>query len=294
MHALEIKGRSFVLGRRTWVMGILNVTPDSFSDGGKYLDGQAAVERGLEIAGEGAEIIDAGGESTRPGSRSVPTDEEMARVVPVIRELRKKTAALISVDTMKAAVARAALEAGADIVNDVSALRFDPDMAGVVAESGAAVILMHMQGTPATMQADPRYGDLFGEILDFLGRRVDAARAAGIPRDRIVVDPGVGFGKTFEDNLALIDNLDFLDPLGLPILAGVSRKAFIGKALGGGPGERLEGSLAAGVLCVERGAHILRAHDVQATRRAADMTDAVLAGGAAERPAGTKGREHVG
>lgn len=293
-HALEIKGRSFVLGRKTWIMGVLNVTPDSFSDGGKYIDSRAAVLRGLEMLAEGADVVDIGGESTRPGSRPVPEDEELARVVQVVRELREKTAALISVDTTKAAVGRACLEAGADIINDVSALRFDPEMAGVVARSGAAVVLMHMKGTPETMQVDPQYEDFFAEIGCFLEERVDAARAAGIPRDRIIVDPGVGFGKTFEHNLALIDNLDFLDALGLPVLAGVSRKAFIGKALGAGPGERLEGSLAAGVLCIERGAHILRVHDVRAMRRAADMTDAVLAGGAEERPVKTKGQEHVG
>ena len=273
-------------------MGILNVTPDSFSDGGRYLDARAAVARGLEMAAEGADIIDVGGESTRPGALPVAPDEEMARVVPVVREIRKESAALISVDTSKAAVARAALDAGADIINDVSALRFDPDMAGVAADSGAAVVLMHMKGTPETMQVEPRYEDLFAEVRGFLEARADAARSAGVRRDRIIVDPGIGFGKTFAHNIALIEGLGFLDDLGFPVLAGVSRKSFIGKALGAGPGERLEGSLAAGVLCIERGTHILRVHDVRATRRAADMTDAVLSGGDSERPARAEGRRH--
>jgi len=273
-------------------MGILNVTPDSFSDGGRYLDARAAVAWGLEMAAEGADIIDVGGESTRPGALPVAPDEEMARVVPVVREIRKESAALISVDTSKAAVARAALDAGADIINDVSALRFDPDMAGVAADSGAAVVLMHMKGTPETMQVEPRYEDLFAEVRGFLEARADAARSAGVRRDRIIVDPGIGFGKTFAHNIALIEGLGFLDDLGFPVLAGVSRKSFIGKALGAGPGERLEGSLAAGVLCIERGTHILRVHDVRATRRAADMTDAVLAGGDSERPARAEGRRH--
>ncbi len=273
-------------------MGILNVTPDSFSDGGRYLDARAAVARGLEMAAEGADIIDVGGESTRPGALPVAPDEEMARVVPVVREIRKESAALISVDTSKAAVARAAMDAGADIINDVSALRFDPDMAGVAADSGAAVVLMHMKGTPETMQVEPRYEDLFAEVRGFLEARADAARSAGVRRDRIIVDPGIGFGKTFAHNIALIEGLGFLDDLGFPVLAGVSRKSFIGKALGAGPGERLEGSLAAGVLCIERGTHILRVHDVRATRRAADMTDAVLAGGDLERPARAEGRRH--
>jgi dihydropteroate synthase len=290
---VEARGRSFVLGRRTWIMGILNTTPDSFSDGGVYVDADAAVRRGLEMAAEGADIIDVGGESTRPGSKPVSEAEELGRVVPVVRELRARTPVFISVDTTKAAVAAACLDAGADIINDISALRFDAAMAGTVARAGAAVILMHMQGIPETMQADPCYTDIFSEIGAFLKERLAAAAAAGIPKERIVVDPGVGFGKSLEDNLALIDNLGFLGMLERPVLAGVSRKGFIGKTLGTTPGERLEGSLAAGVLCIARGAHILRVHDVRATRRAADVADAVLAGGGARRPAGSKGQEHA-
>ena len=262
-------------------MGILNVTPDSFSDGGSYGGSEEAAARGAEMAAEGADVIDVGGESSRPGSRPVPEDEEIGRVVPVIRALRERTGALISVDTTKAAVAREALAAGADIVNDVSALRFDPGMAGLVAASGAPVVLMHMRGIPETMQSLPAYRDLFGEIADFLAGRVAAARAAGIAAEKIILDPGIGFGKTAEDNLDLIDGLAFLEPLDRPILVGASRKAFIGRTLGLEPRERLEGSIAAGILSVARGAHILRVHDVRSTRRAADMADAILARGAA-------------
>ncbi len=261
-------------------MGILNVTPDSFSDGGAYPGPDAAAARGEEMVVEGADIIDVGGESTRPGAPAVPEDAELDRVVPAVRALRKRTDALISVDTTKAAVAREALAAGADIINDVSALRFDPRMAEVVAASGAPVVLMHMRGTPETMQSSPVYRDLFGEIAAFLAERLEAARAAGIAAEKIIVDPGIGFGKTAEDNLALIDGLGFLEALDRPVLVGASRKRFIGGTLGLPPGERLEGSLAAAVLSIARGAHILRAHDVRSTRRAADMADAILSRGA--------------
>ena len=281
IYALEARGRGFVLGRKTWVMGILNLTPDSFSDGGAYRGPEEAAARGVEMIAEGADIIDVGGESTRPGSRPVPEDEELDRVVPAVRALRERTDVLISVDTTKAAVAREALAAGADVVNDVSALMSDPRMAGVVATSGAPVVLMHMRGTPETMQSFPAYRDLFGEISAFLAERIEAAHAAGIAAERIIIDPGIGFGKTAEDNLALIDGLGFLEALDRPVLTGVSRKGFIGKALGLPVGDRLEGSLAAGVLCVARGTHILRVHDVRATRRAVDMADAILSRGAA-------------
>jgi dihydropteroate synthase len=279
-YALEARGRRFVLGRKTWVMGILNVTPDSFSDGGSYRGPEEATARGAAMAAEGADIVDVGGESTRPGSRPVPEDVELGRVIPVIRALRERTDALVSVDTTKAAVAREALAAGADIVNDVSALRFDPNMAGVVAGSGAPVILMHMRGTPETMQSLPAYPDLFGEISAFLAGRIEAAKAAGIAAEKIILDPGIGFGKTAEDNLALIDGLAFLEALDRPVLVGASRKGFIGRTLGLAPDDRLEGSLAAAVLSIARGAHILRVHDVRSTRRAADMADAILSRGA--------------
>ena len=293
-YALEVKGRIFTLGLRTWIMGILNVTPDSFSDGGAYSDKDKAVERGLEMIEEGADIIDVGGESTRPGSRSISIEEELERILPVVRGIRKSTTALLSVDTMKAAVAEAALEAGADIINDVSAFRFDPRMAGVVSGHGAAVILMHMKGTPETMQLDPQYTDIFYEIRWFLKDRIEEASSAGIGRERIIVDPGIGFGKSPVDNLALIDNLGFLEGLGCPVMAGVSRKSFIGKALNVPLTERLEGSIAAGVLSIARGAHILRVHDVRATRRAADMADAILTGKMGNETGGDKEKGYAG
>jgi dihydropteroate synthase len=273
---LDIRGRRFALGPRTWIMGIINVTPDSFSDGGRYFDTERAIARGLELAAEGADILDVGGESTRPGSLPVPEAEELRRVVPVIGSLRKQTPALLSVDTTKASVARAALDAGADIVNDTSAFRFDPAMPGEVARSGAGVILMHMQGTPLTMQLSPRYGDLLEEIRAFLGERIRVAEAAGIPRESVIVDPGIGFGKTFEDNLALLRGQEAFHDLGRPLLLGFSRKAFLGRLLGLPPDERLEGTIAAAVLSVERGAHILRVHDVGPVARAVRAAEAIL------------------
>jgi len=278
-RTLEIRGRRFTLGPRTWLMGVVNVTPDSFSDGGTYFDAAKAVDRGLELASEGADIVDVGGESTRPGSRPVPEAEEIRRVVPVIEALRPRTQALLSVDTTKAAVARAALEAGADIVNDTSAFRFDPAMPGVAARSGAGVVLMHMQGTPLTMQRSPRYDDLLREIGDFLAERIRMAEAAGIPGERIVVDPGIGFGKSFDDNLEILRRQEFFHRLGRPVLLGFSRKAFLGRILGLPPDERLEGTIAAAVLSVERGAHILRVHDVGPVARAVRAAEAILGDG---------------
>jgi len=281
-RTLETRGRRFSLGPLTWLMGIVNVTPDSFSDGGAYFDTGKAVERGLELVFEGADIVDIGGESTRPGSRPVPEAEEIGRVIPVIRALRKKTTVLISIDTTKAAVARAALDVGADMVNDTSAFRFDPAMPGVVARSGAAAVLMHMRGTPATMQDSPRYDDLIGEIGAFLGERIGVAEAAGIPRERVIVDPGIGFGKTFEHNVEILRRQEEFHGLGRPLLLGFSRKAFLGHILDRPPGERLEGTIAAAVLSVERGAHILRVHDVGPVARAVRSAEAILASADAE------------
>jgi dihydropteroate synthase len=258
-------------------MGIVNVTPDSFSDGGAHLDPDRAVEHALSLACEGADILDVGGESTRPGSLAVPEAEELRRVLPVLEKLRPKTGVLISVDTTKAAVARAALDAGADIVNDTSGLGGDPEMGGLVARSGAAVILMHMKGTPRTMQDAPRYDDLFGEVRSFLAARLRAAEAAGIPAERTIVDPGIGFGKTAEHNLALLNGLGHFEDLGRPLCVGVSRKAFIGRVLGSPPAERLEGTIAAAVLSVSRGARILRVHDVGPVAKAVRMAEAILA-----------------
>jgi dihydropteroate synthase len=266
-------------------MGILNVTPDSFSDGGAFLDPERAVEHGLQLACEGADILDVGGESTRPGSLPVPEEEELRRVLPVVRQLRDKTGVLVSVDTTKSAVARAALDAGADLVNDTSGLRSDPEMAAVIARSGAAVILMHMKGTPRTMQESPWYGDLLGEVRSFLAARIRAAEAAGIPAERIIVDPGIGFGKTAEHSLTLLNRLDAFEELGRPLCVGFSRKAFIGRVLGLPPAERLEGTIAAAVLSVSRGAHILRVHDVGPVAKAVRMAEAILAAPAAA-PAG--------
>jgi len=291
---LTLRGQRFALGPRTWLMGVVNVTPDSFSDGGLYLDAGKAVDRGLEMAFEGADVIDVGGESTRPGSKPVPEDEELDRVVPVIRSLRKKSPVFISVDTTKAAVARAALDAGADIVNDTSALRSDPAMAGVVARAGAAVVLMHMRGTPATMQDNPHYDDLIGEIGGFLSERIGFAGAAGIPRDRVIVDPGIGFGKTCEHNLELLRRQEAFRGLGRPLLLGFSRKAFLGLILDRPPAERLEGTLAAAVLSVERGAHILRVHDVGPVARAVRTTEAILEPGGDEETAGRASGERTG
>jgi dihydropteroate synthase len=279
-RTLEARGRRFAVGPRVWLMGVLNVTPDSFSDGGAYFDPRKAVDRGLTLAAEGADILDIGGESTRPGSRPVSEAEEIARVVPVIEALRPRIQSLVSVDTTKAGVARAALEAGADIVNDTSALRADPAMAGVVAGSGAGLVLMHMQGTPLTMQDSPHYDDLMAEIEAFLDERVRAAAAAGIPAERVIVDPGLGFGKTFEHNLEILRGQAAFRRLGRPLCLGFSRKAFLGRITGLPPAERLEATIACAVLSVERGADILRVHDVGPVARAVRTAEAILEKGA--------------
>ncbi|MDW7761854.1 MAG: dihydropteroate synthase [Acidobacteriota bacterium] len=272
---LRLSNGNLSFGGRALVMGILNVTPDSFSDGGIYLDKDKAVARGLDMAAEGADILDIGGESSRPGSLPVSAEVEIERVVPVIRALRREIDLPLSIDTTKAAVARAAFEAGAGIVNDISALRFDPDMAATAARFGAAVILMHMQGTPQTMQDAPHYEDVLGEVRGFLKDRIHAAVEAGLPEESLAVDPGIGFGKRLEDNLALIDGLDAFLDLGRPVCVGVSRKAFIGRILDLPASDRLEGTIAAAVLCADRGAHILRVHDVGAVRRALHVAEAV-------------------
>jgi dihydropteroate synthase len=250
-------------------MGILNLTPDSFSDGGALADLPAAVDRAAAMAAH-ADILDIGGESTRPGARPVPTAEEIARTAPVIRAIRAAgIAAPISIDTRNAATARAALAAGADMVNDVSALTHDPDMAGVVAGAGVPVCLMHARGDPRTMQDDPQYADVVAEVLDYLAGRVEAAQAAGIARDRIVIDPGIGFGKTLAHNLALLRALDAFHALGLPVLVGASRKRFIGTITGvDRPADRLAGSLAVALHAAARGVQVVRVHDAQETRQA--------------------------
>jgi len=247
-------------------MGILNVTPDSFSDGGSYRSPKEAAERGIEMAAEGAAIIDIGGESTRPGSDPVPAEEELRRVLPVLRELSGKTNAVISIDTTKAVVAREAIAAGAGIVNDTSALADDADMAGVVRESGCAVVLMHRRGVPATMQIRPHYHSLFDELIPELSGRIDFALAAGIERERILVDPGIGFGKRLEDNLELHRHLGKLRVLGRPIVFGPSRKGFIGTLTGRPARERAFGTAASVAIAVMGGANVLRVHDVREMR----------------------------
>jgi dihydropteroate synthase len=246
------------------VMGVVNVTPDSFSDGGLYLDSAAAVEHALELAREGAAILDVGGESTRPGAEPVPAEEELRRVVPVIEGMVAAGArAQISVDTSKASVAAAALDAGATLVNDVTALRADPGMAALVAASGADCCLMHMLGEPRTMQEDPRYDDVVSEVKAFLEERMAYAIAAGVAEERILLDPGIGFGKTGEHNLELLSRLDELVALGRPVVVGTSRKSFLGRLAGGrATDERLAGTIATNVIAFERGASVFRVHDV--------------------------------
>jgi len=258
-------------------MGIVNVTPDSFSDGGRFLDPAAAVAHGRALLAEGADVLDVGGESTRPGAAPVGAEEELDRVLAVVRELAA-AGATVSVDTTKAAVAAPCLQAGARWVNDVSALRFDPALAGVVAEHGAEVCLMHMRGEPRTMQADPRYADVVDDVKAFLLERLGAATAAGIAEERVWLDPGIGFGKTVEHNLALLGRLDELVALGRPVLVGTSRKAFLGRLTGrADTAGRLPGTIASSVLARARGARGFRVHDVAAVRDALLVADATLA-----------------
>jgi len=253
------------------VMGVLNVTPDSFSDGGEFLERDSAVERVMEMEENGADVIDIGGESTRPGADQVPLEKELGRTVPVIEAVRKETDVPISIDTYKSGVAEAALDAGADIINDISALRFDPDLGRVAAERGVPLVLMHMQGTPQTMQQDPTYGDPVEDIMDFLGERVEEAKALGVEEDQLVLDPGIGFGKRLEDNYEILRRLEEFKQLGYPLLLGTSRKSFLGATLDLPTEERLEGTIASNVVGVIRGADILRVHDVKEVYRAAQV-----------------------
>ncbi len=273
----RVKDTAYVLGRRTWIMGIVNVTPDSFYDGGLYLDAGKAVAHGLELAAEGADMLDIGGESSRPGSDPTPTEDELRRVVPVIAGLRRQSGALISVDTMKPDVAEAALDAGADIINDVSSFRLDPRILELASRRKAGFIVMHMAGTPKTMQVQPRYDDVIADIRRFFAEKLEIAEAYGLDRERLMIDPGIGFGKRLEDNLALLNGLAAFEDLGRPVLLGVSRKSFIGKILNAPPEDRLEGTIAASVIGVVRGAHVLRAHDVRAVKRAVLVAEAILA-----------------
>jgi dihydropteroate synthase len=266
------------LEKKTHVMGVLNVTTDSFSDGGLFLEREKAVVHGITMAEEGADFIDVGGESSRPFSERVSIDEEMERVIPVIEGLSREISVPISIDTCKEAVAREALKAGASIINDVSALRFDPVLASVAAESGVPVILMHMKGTPETMQKSPEYQDLIEEIKEFLEDAVRRAAMAGVREDLILVDPGIGFGKTFDHNLQILKQLSSFSSLEKPILIGTSNKAFIGEILGKKADERVTGTMATVAVAAMQGAHVVRVHNVREAVETVKMVDAIKRG----------------
>lgn len=272
---LKTGKKTFVFGERTFIMGILNVTPDSFSEKGTFFETDAAVMRGLEMAEEGADIIDIGGESTRPGAEQVSLEEELKRVLPVLERLAPKISIPISMDTYKAEVARRALEAGADIINDISGLRFDPGMVEIVADHNAAAIIMHIKGTPRDMQLSPTYQSLIQEIIDYLNESIRITKVAGIASDKLVIDPGIGFGKTLDHNLTIIKNLEAFKAMGKPILLGTSRKSFIGKITGTEVEERTIGTAATISVGVLKGADIVRVHDVKKGVQAARMADAI-------------------
>jgi dihydropteroate synthase len=283
-YRLSWSDYTLALGRRTCIMGVVNVTPDSFSDGGKFFDCDIAVAQGEKLAAEGADIIDIGGESTRPFSDPVPIEEEIRRVVPVIEKLSRRVAVPISIDTTKAEIARRAIEAGASIINDVAALRFDPGLAAVAVEYDAPVILMHMRGDPKTMQASPRYDNLIEDIRDFLADAAKRAQRLGISSDKIILDPGIGFGKTVEHNLLIIKHLRDFETLGTPILIGTSRKSFIRKLLKDPQENDIKpdlplveaGSQATVAAAILNGAHIVRVHDAAGTLVTAKIVDAIM------------------
>jgi len=282
---LRFRRKNYDLSRRTLIMGVLNVTPDSFSDGGRFLEASQAVEQGRRLAEEGADILDIGGESTRPGAKPLPEEEEAGRVIPVIRELSPKLSIPISIDTRKAWVAEKALEAGAEMVNDISALREDKKMAGLVARWKVPVVLMHLRGQPETMQADTHYDNLLEEILQFFRERTAYAAHRGISKDQIILDPGIGFGKSLEadHNLIILKHLQRFKILDQPLLIGTSRKAFIGRILGLPPEEREEGTMASVALAIWNGANIVRVHEVGRMRRVVQVVDAILRSTAEEQ-----------
>ncbi|KUG24317.1 dihydropteroate synthase [hydrocarbon metagenome] len=276
-YTLKTNRREIYLGEKTLIMGILNVTPDSFSDGGLFNSQQKAIEHGLQMVEEGADIIDVGGESSRPGAESVSTTIELKRVLPVIDGLVKKIKVPVSIDTIKAQVARQAIESGAEIVNDISALHSDKKMTKTIKDTGAAAILMHMRGKPRNMQkGNLVYNNLMAEIADYLKKSSEKALKDGIEKDRLVIDPGIGFGKTPEDNYKIIKNLSQLKELGMPIMVGTSRKSFIGKVIGGEPKERIEGTAATVAAAIINGCHIVRVHDVATMKKVAAVTDAIV------------------
>ncbi len=273
--AWQLRDRTLTISRRPLVMGIVNVTPDSFSDGGKWLDTSAAIAHALKLIEQGADILDVGGESTRPGAEPVPVEEELRRVVPVVAEVAKRTGVLISIDTMKAEVARACLEAGALIVNDVSGFR-DPAVIEVARAHRAGMVVMHMRGDPPTMQSDPQYNDVVADVTTYLQERLRVLGECGIPPEVVCLDPGIGFGKTMPHNLELLANLDSVAKLNRPVCLGVSRKGFIGKLCGRELAERDTGSLAVACFAAARGqAHVLRVHDVRGARDAAILLEAI-------------------
>ena len=276
-HVIEVDGRPMTLGGQTRIVGILNVTPDSFSDGGLYDDRERAVRRAAEMEEEGADIIDIGGESTRPGATPVTPTEEMERVVPIVRAVKRSCSIPLSIDTTRAEVARAALEEGASIVNDISGFGLDRAMPGLIAERGVPVILMHIRGTPRTMQEDPRYTDLLGEIVSYFDSRIDLAVMEGVAEGQIIIDPGIGFGKTAEHNYSILKHLRRLSRLKKPVMVGPSRKSFIGKTLDLPPSERLEGTVAAVAAAILNGTHLVRVHDVREMVRVARVCDALKA-----------------
>jgi dihydropteroate synthase len=273
---LAWKNFSLDFSKKTYIMGVLNVTPDSFADGGLYFDKSAAIERAYQIVKEGADIIDIGGESTRPGSEPISIDEELRRTIPIIKSIAKKIKVPISIDTYKSEVAKSALDAGASMVNDISGLRFDPRMPEVIYEYKVPVVIMHIKGTPKDMQVNPVYEALIPEIMDYFRTGITIASRAGIAEDRIIIDPGIGFGKTYNHNLEIIKNLREFTFLQKPILIGPSRKAFIGKILGNAPvTERLEGTAAAVAISIMHGANIIRVHDVKEMLKVAKVVDAI-------------------
>jgi len=269
--------REIILGERTLIMGILNVTPDSFSDGGRFVSPDEAVNEGIRMVAEGADILDVGGESSRPGSDPVPLEEELRRIIPVIGKLSQKVDIPISVDTTKARVASEAIKGGAEIINDISAMRFDGQMSQVAADTGAGVILMHMRGMPKSMQTGSLdYQSLIDDIMSFLEERLRMAESSGVERERTMVDPGIGFGKTVADNMRLLKHLARFQEIGRPILTGVSRKSFIGGVIGGEPQERLEGTAAAVVISIMNGTSVVRVHDVKVMKKVVTMADAIM------------------
>ena len=278
-YTIRCRKRTFTLGKQTLLMGVLNVTPDSFSDGGIFFDKEKAIARGLKMVEEGADFIDIGGESTRPGSKPLGLDEELRRVIPVIEFLAKEMDVPISIDTYKSAVAKKAIDAGAQIINDISGLHLDPSLSQVAAKEDVPLVLMHIRGNPETMQKNIHYESLFSEIIQYLKDSIQKAESAGIDSEQIIIDPGIGFGKTVEDNLLILKNLKEFKILGKPLLLGTSRKNFIGKILNADVTERLEGTLSTIVVGVLNGAHIIRCHDVLQAKRAIAIADAVRQAG---------------